>query len=103
GREWLTDWLVTLLEARGPQLTPQQTHFVQQAVRQNAEALDPRLRNWSEFAGLFRSVHDDGDLAERVREWAPDGRFGWVFGTTTTDTFSLDGEVVGFDLTGILD
>ena len=103
GREWLTDWLVTLLEARGQQLSPQQTHFVQQAVRQNAEAVDPRLRDWREFAGLFRSVHDDGDLAERVREWAADGRFGWVFGTTTTDTFSLDGEVVGFDLTGILD
>lgn len=103
GREWLTDWLVTLLESRGPQLTPQQTHFVQQVVRQNAEALDPALRNWDEFAGQFRSADDEGDLSERVREWAADGRFGWIFGGTTQDTFSLDGEVVGFDLTGILD
>ena len=31
------------------------------------------------------------------------GRYGWIFGQTQKDTFSLDGEIVGFDLTGILD
>ena len=103
GREWLTDALISLLESRGAQLTPQQTHAVQAIVRRNAEASDPSLRNWTEFAGQFRSVDDGGDLAERVREWAPKGRFGWVFGTSTEDTFSLDGDVVGFDLTGLLD
>ncbi|MDD7972003.1 type IV secretion system protein B4 [Roseinatronobacter alkalisoli] len=103
GREWLTDCLVTLLESRGAQLTPQQTHALQQMVRRNAEAQDPSLRTWTEFAGQFRSVDDGGDLAERVQEWTPQGRFGWVFGTTTKDTFTLDGDVVGFDLTGILD
>lgn len=103
GREWLTDCLVTLLESRGKQLTPQQTHALQQMVRRNAEASDPSLRTWTEFAGQFRSVDDGGDLAERVQEWTPQGRFGWVFGTTAEDTFSLDGDVVGFDLTGILD
>ena len=79
GREWLTDALISLLESRGAQLTPQQTHAVQAIVRRNAEASDPSLRNWTEFAGQFRSVDDGGDLAERVREWAPKGRFGWVF------------------------
>lgn len=103
GREWLTDWLVTLLESRGDPLTPQQSHFVQQVVRQNAETQDLRLRNWTEFAGQFRSSDDGGDLAQRVGEWAHNGRFGWIFGNTTEDTFSLDGEVVGFDLTEILD
>ena len=38
-----------------------------------------------------------------MQELTPQGRFGWVFGTTAEDTFSLDGDVVGFDLTGILD
>lgn len=103
GKEWLTDWLVTLLESRGPQLTTQQAHAIQQVVRRNAAAGNPILRNWDEFAGQFRSVDDGGDLADRVREWTPNGRFGWVFGNTVEDTFSLDGEVVGFDLTGILD
>ncbi|MGP9790891.1 VirB4 family type IV secretion/conjugal transfer ATPase [Roseinatronobacter sp. NSM] len=103
GREWLTDALISLLESRGAQLTPQQTHAVQAIVRRNSEASDPSLRNWTEFAGQFRSVDDGGDLAERVREWTPQGRFGWVFGTTLEDTFSLDGDVVGFDLTGLLD
>ncbi len=103
GREWLTDALISLLESRGAQLTPQQTHAVQAIVRRNAEAGDPSLRNWTEFAGQFRSVDDGGDLAERVREWTPQGRFGWVFGTTVEDKFSLEGDVLGVDLTGLLD
>ncbi len=32
-----------------------------------------------------------------------DGRYGWIFGQSLEDTFSLKGDVVGFDLTGILD
>lgn len=103
GTEWLTDWLVTLLESRGAPLTPQQTNFVQQVVRQNAEASDSGLRNWDDFARLFRSMDDGGDLTDRMREWTSEGRFGWTFASTLEDTFSLDGDVVGFDLTGILD
>ncbi|MBF6787597.1 type IV secretion system protein B4, partial [Acinetobacter baumannii] len=40
---------------------------------------------------------------ERIHEWTETGRYGWIFGQTRADTFSLEGEVVGFDLTGILD
>jgi len=71
-------------------------------VRRNASAA-PSLRKWDTFAKLFASTDDDGHVQARVAEWAKGGRFGWVFGETLEDTFSLDGNVVGFDLTQILD
>lgn len=103
GRGWLTDCLATLIESRGKELTPQQINAIQQMVRRNAEARDPSLRNWTEFVGQFRSVDDGGDLAERMAEWTQSGRYGWIFGSTREDTFSLEDDVVGFDLTGLLD
>ncbi|ALI56582.1 type IV secretion system protein VirB4 [Celeribacter marinus] len=43
------------------------------------------------------------DLVEWIQEWTAAGRYGWIFGPSPENTFSLDGDVVGFDLTGILD
>jgi type IV secretion system protein VirB4 len=102
GQAWLTDWLVALLARADRPLSPVQTNLINQVVRQNAEA-SPHLRNWQDFASLFASADDDGDLHERVREWTDSGRYGWIFGQSRKDTFSLEGDVVGFDLTGILD
>ena len=42
-------------------------------------------------------------MHQRLLEWTSDGRYGWIFGQSLEDTFSLEGDVVGFDLTGILD
>ena len=72
-------------------------------MRQNAGASDTALRNWQDLASLFVAGADEGDLFERIQEWTSDGRYGWIFGQSAEDTFSLDGDVVGFDLTGILD
>jgi type IV secretion system protein VirB4 len=46
---------------------------------------------------------DEGDLYERMQEWMAEGRYGRNFGAGANDTFSIDGDVAGFDLTGILD
>ena len=102
GQAWLSDWLATLLHRKDKPLTPAQTNLIQQVVRQNATASE-KLRNWRDLASLFVSADDGGDLHERMQEWTADGRFGWIFGLSQADTFSLDGNVVGFDLTGILD
>lgn len=102
GQAWLADWLVALLSREGRPLSPVQTNRITEVVRQNAEA-PPHLRNWTDLASLFASADDAGDLHERIQEWTETGRYGWIFGQTRADTFSLDGEVVGFDLTGILD
>ena len=103
GQAWLADWLATLLERRDRPLTPVQTNRLQEVVRQNAGADHAGLRNWSDFASLLVSTDDDGDLFERMQEWTETGRYGWIFGANAEDSFSLGGEVSGFDLTGILD
>jgi len=103
GTAWLSDWLATLLYRADKPLTPVQTNRIQEVVRQNANATDPALRNWKDFASLFVSTDDGGDLHQRLLEWTSDGRYGWIFGQSLEDTFSLEGDVVGFDLTGILD
>ena len=103
GTAWLSDWLASLLYRSDKPLTPAQTNRIQEVVRQNATAANPELRNWKDFASLFVSTDDDGDLHQRLLEWTQDGRYGWIFGQSLEDTFSLDGNVVGFDLTGILD
>lgn len=103
GQAWLSDWLASLIHRSDKPLTPAQTNLIQQVVRQNATASDANLRNWHDLASLFISADDGGDLHERLQEWTAEGRYGWIFGQNREDTFSLDGEVVGFDLTGILD
>jgi len=103
GQAWLADWLASLLERRDRPLTPVQTNRLQEVVRQNASAGNAGLRNWSDFASLLVSTDDEGDLFERMQEWTAEGRYGWIFGANTQDTFNLDGDVSGFDLTGILD
>jgi len=95
--------LSTLLYRSDKPLTPNQTNRIQEVVRQNANAANPDLRNWKDFASLFVSTDDSGDLHQRLLEWTEDGRYGWIFGQSLKDTFSLEGDVVGFDLTGILD
>jgi len=103
GTAWLSDWLSTLLYRADKPLTPAQTNRIQEVVRQNAQATNPALRNWRDFTSLFVSTDDGGDLHQRLCEWTEEGRYGWIFGQTLEDTFSLEGDVVGFDLTGILD
>jgi type IV secretion system protein VirB4 len=103
GQAWLADWLAALIERSDKPLSPAQTNRIQEVVRQNASASDLALRNWKDLASLFVSTDDDGDLFERLQEWAAEGRYGWIFGQNREDTFSLNGDVVGFDLTGILD
>ncbi|RLQ84958.1 type IV secretion system protein B4 [Notoacmeibacter ruber] len=102
GQAWLADWLAALIHRTDKPLAPIQINRIQEAVRQNAEAHED-LRNWSDLATLFASADDGGDVFDRLREWTEDGRYGWIFGQSHEDTFSLEGDLVGFDLTGILD
>ncbi len=101
GVNWLTDWLSNILSP-SEELSSLQTRAILENVRRNADA-SPGLRKWETFAKQFAATDDDGHVQARVSEWAQGGRFGWVFGKTLEDTFSLDGNVVGFDLTQILD
>ncbi|MDK3075417.1 type IV secretion system protein B4 [Sedimentitalea sp. JM2-8] len=102
GRAWLSDWLGTLLATKRA-FTGEQSRHVQAAVRQNADA-GTSLQTFESFETLFRSLDDGGELQARVAEWAPGGRYGWVFAAPTAGpALALEGDIVGFDMTEILD
>ena len=102
GRAWLSDWLATLLTRSGA-LSGEQSRHIQGAVTQNADA-GAALQRFASFETLFQSLDDDGELQSRVAEWAPGGRFGWVFDEPDRgQRLDLSGDIVGFDMTEILD
>ena len=102
GRAWLSDWLSTLLTRSGA-LSGEQSRHIQGAVTQNADA-GLALQRFTSFETLFQSLDDDGELQSRVAEWAPGGRFGWVFDEPEgANSLDLAGDIVGFDMTEILD
>src|SRR3989338_5976166 len=101
GAAWLTDWLGDILAGSRPFETAQ-TVSLNAAVRQIVTA-DPRLRTFDGLATLVASTDDEGDLVGRVREWGQGGRHGWLFGTGATSQISLSEDVVGIDMSEILD
>lgn len=105
GETWLVEWLSVLLERNGKKLTPQQSNALKSAVRQNCNNEKPGLRNFNHFVELIGDVDDGRDLAMRVAEWGPTGRYGWVFGEADQPVidFDQDVSVLGIDMTEILD
>jgi len=103
GEAWLLDWLVALLESRSGPMTPLQSEALKSAIAQNGKARE-ELRNFQSFQELFGDVGDGLDLAQRLREWGPDGRYGWVFGEAKEPVVDFTShDVTAVDLTEILD
>ncbi len=103
GEAWLLDWLVALLESRSGPMTPLQSEALKSAIAQNGKAHEG-LRNFQSFQELFGDVGDGLDLAQRLREWGPDGRYGWVFGGAKEPVVDFTSrDVTAVDLTEILD
>ena len=103
GEAWLLDWLSSLLENRAGALSPLQALAIKSAIHQNGKARSS-LRNFRAFQELFGDVGDGLDLAQRMAEWGPEGRFGWVFGEAAEPVvdFTTNG-ITAVDLTEILD
>lgn len=102
GEAWLMDWWSALLETTGAPLTPKQSKALRAAIVQNGAAPD-QLQTFAHFETLIGDADDDNDLALRVREWGPRGRYSWVFGEsddTLVDFASND--VTALDLTEVL-
>jgi type IV secretion system protein VirB4 len=103
GEAWLLDWLVALLESRSGPMTLLQSEALKSAIAQNGKAREG-LRNFQSFQELFGDVGDGLDLAQRLREWGPDGRYGWVFGEAKEPVVDFAShDVTAVDLTEILD
>jgi type IV secretion system protein VirB4 len=101
GAAWLTDWLGDILSGVRPFETAQ-TVSLNTAVRQIVTA-DARLRTFDGLATLVAATDDEGDLVGRVREWGQGGRHGWLFGPGAASEISLAEDVVGIDMSEILD
>ena len=103
GEAWLLDWLVALLESRSGPMTPLQSEALKSAIAQNGKAREG-LRNFRAFQELFGDVGDGLDLAQRISEWGPEGRYGWVFGEAREPVVDFGAQdVTAVDLTEILD
>jgi type IV secretion system protein VirB4 len=102
GEAWLLSWFSALLENTGRPLTPTQSQALKSAIRQNASA-PGNLKNFSQFVSLIGDADDGNDLALRVREWGPDGRYSWVFGESDDVLVNFGAnDVTALDLTEVL-
>jgi type IV secretion system protein VirB4 len=102
GEAWLLSWFSALLENTGKPLTPTQSQALKSAIRQNASAPDT-LKNFTQFVSLIGDADDGNDLALRVREWGPDGRYSWVFGESDDVLVNFGAnDVTALDLTEVL-
>ncbi|MFT6535769.1 MAG: type IV secretion system protein VirB4 [Loktanella salsilacus] len=102
GEAWLLSWFSALLENTGKPLTPTQSQALKSAIRQNASA-PGNLKNFSQFVSLIGDADDGNDLALRMREWGPDGRYSWVFGTSDDVLVNFAAnDVTALDLTEVL-
>ncbi len=101
GAAWLTDWLTDILGRTAP-LDTVQSVALNEAVRQITRA-ETELRTFEGLESLVASTDDDGDLVTRVREWTAQGRFGWLFARPAWKSISIGEDVVGLDMTELLD
>lgn len=101
GAAWLTDWLTDILGRERP-LSTVQSVALTNAVRQIVDA-EEELRNFAGLESLVTATDDQGDLVARVREWSAKGRFGWIFGQQAEQQIHMGEEIVGLDMSEILD
>ncbi|MAC81950.1 MAG: type IV secretion system protein B4 [Rhodobacteraceae bacterium] len=101
GAAWLMDWVADLLARHRP-LDPLQSVALGDAVRRIVAA-EPGLRSFSGLASAVNQTDDDGDLVARVREWTADGRYGWLFDREASEGIRIGEDVLGIDMTEILD
>ena len=103
GEAWLLDWMVALLESRSGPMSPLQSEALKSAITQNGKAR-LGLQNFRAFQELFGDVGDGLDLAQRLGEWDPEGRYGWVFGEASEPVVDFSShDITAVDLTEILD
>ncbi|WP_188129786.1 VirB4 family type IV secretion/conjugal transfer ATPase [Roseivivax sediminis] len=102
GAAWLTDWVADILSRNNRPLETYQTVALNDAIRRVVSA-EPELRSFSALASAVNQTDDDGDLVSRVREWTSGGRFGWLFDEEAEHGIEVGEDVVGIDMSEILD
>ncbi|MDB5973309.1 MAG: VirB4 family type secretion/conjugal transfer ATPase [Nevskia sp.] len=98
-RAFLTNWLGTLLTARGEGLSAQESQLVRQAVNDTFR-LPEAERRLAVIAAFIPRI-SAGGLMERLQPWHGEGQYAWLF-DNEDDRLTLDQQVIGFDLTEVL-
>ena len=99
-RDWLNSFIQRMVKV---DLEPEQQTRLADACRRTAEA-SVELRNFSDFASLFKSADDEGaqfQMKDLLKQWHGDGDLAWLF-DNERDTFDINAKVIGFDMTSIL-
>ena len=102
-RRFLSQWLSKLLTAHGETLSAEDMAVISDAISANFDQ-PPQLRRLRYLRELFAGARRPtaGDLVGRLSAWVGDGDKAWLF-DNETDHLSLDSQVVGFDMTQLLD
>ncbi len=102
-RRFLADWTAKLITGRGEALDAEDLAAVSEAVDANFTQ-PPEYRRLRYFAELFRGGRrpSSTDLAARLAPWHSGGDYAWLF-DNDQDRLDLDTQVLGFDMTQILD
>jgi type IV secretion system protein VirB4 len=94
---WFVRWVATLA---GGVLTPQEHAAIPNALK----ALGKVQREMRTIGGLrmYLNNQDEQGLSARLKRWQRGEELGWVF-DGADDELSLDTQVMGFDMTDVLD
>lgn len=100
-RGMLVEWLGALA---GGLRDAAEKEAVEEAISANYLA-PPELRRLRHFAPLLRGGARPmpDDLAARLRPWWGDGQHAWMFDNAGADSLDLDRDVIGIDMTQVLD
>jgi type IV secretion system protein VirB4 len=85
-------------------LTHEEDAIIADAIDQNYAIEGLEYRKLSQLAATFSGYTTDShhSLTARLKKWHGDGEMAWLF-DNERDTLSLEPQVIGFDLTCILD
>lgn len=106
GIGFLVSWLSTLFTYDRPSLTSQQSEALQNAITEIVMVSNSNLKNFQSLILKLSIAEDGGHLQSLAKEWSEAGRYGWMFSKKPLKgqkLIDLSGDVIGIDMTEILD
>lgn len=98
-RKFLAALLRKILTTNGQPLDEKDTYTIESAIN-GMWRLDKKERQFCHLASFFGSKHTE-PLRGKFDQWHSEGAYAWLF-DNPTDSFSLNTDVVGFELGDIL-
>lgn len=102
-RAFLKDWIICLIQSGDNSvITHDEDNLISEAIQQNY-SIEPEYRTLTQLSATLGGHTSNGpSLSARLQRWYGTGDMAWLF-DNDEDTLSLGNNVIGFDLTSILD